>query len=94
MIRYRADIGLVVLALALVASAVRRAAGDELMSAPVPVPPPAPRTVPLASAGALERARATLVRRNPFRINRAPGLIRVGQPLERSEEHTSELQSQ
>lgn len=75
------EVALTLLALMLGASAVRRAAADESLTAPVPVPPAAPRPAPRLSAAALESAGENVVRRNPFRISRAPGIVRVGQPV-------------
>jgi hypothetical protein len=77
------EVSLAVLALTLAASAARRAAGDPFVDAPVPVPPAAQGSVGHASAAALARAQASLVRRNPFRINHSPAIIRVGQAAER-----------
>jgi hypothetical protein len=78
------EAGLAVLTLTLTAAAVRRAAGTELLNAPVPVPPAAHKAAPYPSAAALDRARTNLIEENPFRINRLPGLVRVGQPLEQT----------
>lgn len=77
--RHTLEIGFAALALALGVSAARQAAGDQLLDAPVPVPPAAAQSSARASSAVLERARDNLVRRNPFRINRAPG-ARAGQP--------------
>lgn len=72
------EAALAALVLVLSVSAVLRAGGLPLLDAPVPVPPAAPRQPAGMTNAMLERAREDVIRRNPFRINRSPGAVRIG----------------